>query len=340
MNNRKSIATLCLFLALTVLLTGCAFLTLLDDTAARNSGTKDTVTTRTPNIKSKDQIVKLASGYHLTLALRSDGTVVSPNAEETEKEFDEEEIISFSTISNWKGIVDIACGLSYVAGLQNDGTIIYAGELDNYKQSDWTDIVKIFGSSNEDGLAGIKSNGSVVSINLPTKSCNTKSWNDIVSIDMGYAHMVGLKSDGTVVATGDNEYHQCDVEDWRDIKSVSCGADFTVGVKNDGTVVYTGYIEADEQEEIENNINSWTDINSVAVYECGYTFGLTNSGKVLSAQNSIYGEVPSSTADLSSWKNVIQLTCGSYHFLGLSDSGEVYDLGASGCNCVDSLNKK
>lgn len=31
----------------------------------------------------------------------------------------------------------------------------------------------------------------------------------------GYAHSVGLKADGTVVATGDNTYGQCNVTGWR-----------------------------------------------------------------------------------------------------------------------------
>lgn len=35
---------------------------------------------------------------------------------------------------------------------------------------------------------------------------------DIIST--GDYHTVGVKSDGTVVATGDNEYGQCDVSDW------------------------------------------------------------------------------------------------------------------------------
>ena len=36
-------------------------------------------------------------------------------------------------------------------------------------------------------------------------------------IDTGYAN-VGLRSDGTVIATGDNRFGQCDVENWTDIK--------------------------------------------------------------------------------------------------------------------------
>ena len=38
------------------------------------------------------------------------------------------------------------------------------------------------------------------------------------TIAAGYRHTVGLKSDGTVVAVGDNEYGQCDVSGWRGIQ--------------------------------------------------------------------------------------------------------------------------
>ena len=53
-------------------------------------------------------------------------------------------------------------------------------------------------------------------------------------------HTVGLKSDGTVVAVGNNDYVQCDVADWRDIVAVSAGDYHTVGLKSDGTVVAVG----------------------------------------------------------------------------------------------------
>jgi len=39
----------------------------------------------------------------------------------------------------------------------------------------------------------------------------------------GYSHTIRLKSDGTVVAVGDNEYGQCDVSGWSDIQQVSAG---------------------------------------------------------------------------------------------------------------------
>lgn len=43
-------------------------------------------------------------------------------------------------------------------------------------------------------------------------------WKNIVAISAGCVHTVGLKSNGTVMATGNNEYGQCDVNEWYDIK--------------------------------------------------------------------------------------------------------------------------
>ena len=38
------------------------------------------------------------------------------------------------------------------------------------------------------------------------------------TIAAGCAHTSGLKTDGTVVAVGNNQYGQCDVSGWRDIR--------------------------------------------------------------------------------------------------------------------------
>jgi NADH:ubiquinone oxidoreductase subunit len=38
------------------------------------------------------------------------------------------------------------------------------------------------------------------------------------TIPASCAHTLGLKSDGTVVAVGDNEFGQCDVSGWRGIQ--------------------------------------------------------------------------------------------------------------------------
>ena len=60
-------------------------------------------------------------------------------------------------------------------------------------------------------------------------------------ITAGGLHTVGLKSDGTVVAVGNDRHPQLNVSDWTDIVQVSAGEGHTVGLKSDGTVVAAGY---------------------------------------------------------------------------------------------------
>lgn len=60
------------------------------------------------------------------------------------------------------------------------------------------------------------------------------------TIAAGPRHTVGLKSDGTVTAAGDNKNGQCEVSNWRDIVAVAAGSYHTIGLKSDGTVTAAG----------------------------------------------------------------------------------------------------
>ena len=69
-------------------------------------------------------------------------------------------------------------------------------------------------------------------------------WDGIVSIYEGFSHVVGLRSNGTVVAEyyGDcDDYNgQCNVSDWRNIIAVYAVNFLTVGIRADGSIVYCG----------------------------------------------------------------------------------------------------
>ena len=108
-----------------------------------------------------------------------------------------------------------------------------------FEVGDWTDIIQV--AAGVGHTVGLKSDGTVVAVGYNEYGCcNAGGWTDITQVAAGWSHTVGLKSDGTVVAVGDNYYGQCNVGKWTDITQVAAGWSHTVGLKSDGTVVATG----------------------------------------------------------------------------------------------------
>lgn len=191
------------------------------------------------------RIIKTACRYHHTAGLRNDGTVVAAGDNSDHS----------CNVDSWKDIVDIACGEHHTVGLKKDGTVVACGahpyNLDfieygtNYGQcdvADWKNISVICcdGSS----TYGVTKEGTVC---VTGHACQNKNnemlctqWTDIVGISAGNCHIVGLKSDGTVVACGNNNYGQCNVSGWTDVVCVACGYDYTIGIRKDGTILACG----------------------------------------------------------------------------------------------------
>ena len=128
---------------------------------------------------------------------------------------------------------------------------------------------------------------------------------------VGFYHTVGLKADGTVVATGRNSEGQCDVSSWKNIRAVACGAYHTVGLKTDGTVIATG-----RNGEGQCDVSGWTGVVAVACSDYN-TLALLSDGTVVAT-----GYQP--LAELSGWKDVVFLAAGSYGAVGISGDGRVY----------------
>lgn len=63
---------------------------------------------------------------------------------------------------------------------------------------------------------GLRADGTVIASGLNQHGqCNVSDWNAITAIAAGAAHSVALKADGSVVAIGDNRFGQCNVDNWR-----------------------------------------------------------------------------------------------------------------------------
>ena len=143
----------------------------------------------------------------------------------------------------------------------------------------------------------------------------TGNWHTLAA---GYNYTVGLKADGTVVATkysGDEYCGQCDVSDWTDIVAVSAGDDHTVGLEADGTVVAVG-----ENEKCQCDVGNWTDIVAVSA-GCYHTVGLKADGTVVATKYS--GDEYCGQCDVSDWTDIVAISAGYSHTVGLKADGTV-----------------
>lgn len=219
--------------------------------------------------------------------------------------------------------------------LKKDGTAVKIRNASDdhpiLKQSDLVD------------LAGLKADGTVVSSDL-----DVSGWKDIVAAVSGStyymiaytrnssssyceSYMIGLKSNGTVVATGDNLWGHLDISGWTDIIAIYVGSYgttdvtdqfgqkataknylqvtgtnyYTVGLKYDGTLVTAGKIPESW------DLTQWTDIVKLSI-SGEYMAGLKSDGTVIATHY-----------DVSDWKNITDINAGEYHVLGLRADGTV-----------------
>lgn len=191
------------------------------------------------SIDKWQNIAAISAGWIHGLGLKNDGTVVSGGNPNNNGLCNE--------VSSWKGIVAIAAGNSISMGLKQDGTVIAVGsnDMNQCNVSSWKNIVAVAAGSHY--TAGLKKDGTVIIAGDFGEQLDTSGWRGITAIAMNGSrlgadpdHIVGLKSDGTVVATGLNSHHQCDVSTWKDVIAISTGDTYTLGLKKDGRVLLAG----------------------------------------------------------------------------------------------------
>lgn len=104
--------------------------------------------------------------------------------------------------------------------------------------SDWEKITAVFSSMYH--IVGLKSDGTVLAAGDNTDGkCNVEDCSIIVAVSAGTFCTVGLKSNGKVVATGTNEYGECNVSNWKNVIAMISGVNKTIELKSDGTVKET-----------------------------------------------------------------------------------------------------
>ncbi len=164
---------------------------------------------------------------------------------------------------------------------------------------------------------GLKPDGTVVATGRnKAGQCEVRGWTDIIAISAGGWHSVGLKSDGTVVTCGSDFYGQRKVDDWTEIIAISGGSSHTVGLKADGTAVAAGRNDFGQCD-----LGEWTDLIAVSA-GCTHTVGLKIDGTVIAAGDNSYGQ-----CDVADWTDIIAISASELNTVGLKADGTVVACG-------------
>lgn len=225
-------------------------------------------------------------------------------------------------VSSWIDIRKIAAN-QVSLGLKQNGTVILAGKADSMDVSAWTDIVDIaLGAGN---AVGLKRDGSVVATGANQYGqCKTAGWQNVIQVAAGDKTVYGLRQDGTVLAAGANSNGQAEVSGWRNIIAICAGASHVVGLKRDGTVLAAG-----SNDYGQCDVRQWKDVHEISAGAV-HTVALMRDGTVEAV-----GQNQDKQCEVSEWKNVITVSAGQYHTLALQKDGTVLSCGSNGYQQCD-----
>ena len=133
-------------------------------------------------------------------------------------------------------------------------------------------------------------------------------------IAAGSIHNVGLRTNGTVISAGHDQYGQRRLSDWQDITFVAANKSATIGVKADGSALFAGQMTGSEA------VSGWGNVYMVAMGG-DFAAALLNDGTVTATSGA--------PAEIASWSDIVWLAAGESFVIGLkSDSTVVASNGA------------
>jgi alpha-tubulin suppressor-like RCC1 family protein len=150
----------------------------------------------------------------------------------------------------------------------------------------------------------------------------------VAAIAAGQGHVVALKSDGTVVAWGNNYYGQTTVPaGLSGVTAIAAGVNQTVALKSDGTVVAWGITNAGGPTDVPAGLNG---VVAIATGEA-HTVALKSDGTVVA-----WGLSGAQTDVPSGLNGVRAIAAGGSHNLALKNNGTVvaWGVNASGVTNV------
>lgn len=228
----------------------------------------------------------------------------------------------------------------YTAGLLSNGEIIAYGyeEKDFWKQ--WENLTSICCTS--EGVIGLNSVGKLYYSFGEYCNYDVSKWDRIVDIKAENHFILGLRADGTVLATVDHYSDNYDwvygVESWSNIVCISTSENHVLGVTANGSVMAVGDSYADKQCEVDG----WRNVIGVAA---GYdhSVAVKRDGTVVAVGIEGPAGMAWGTQDndgrleVGDWSNVVRVFAGYDYTVGLRADGTVVATGGNDQGQCDVL---
>ena len=223
----------------------------------------------------------VAAGDEFSVGLLNDGSVFSCGKKHSDSK----------NVSRMRGVVSVAAGTADIIGLKSNGVALF-GENSRIDGRNWVNLISA--EERYGRFLGVKESGRVITYGCYDQFLEPVAyWEDIIAVAAGSFHVVGLRSNGTVVSTLEehNDYGQCNVANWRGIVAISAGIGHTVGLRADGTVVASG-----PKGDKACDVYEWRNIIGISAGKY-HTVGLKADGTVVATGSNRKGQ-----CDVSAWK--------------------------------------
>ena len=258
-----------------------------------------------------------------------------------------------SSASSGSKVIDVSILHHFAVGLRADGTVAYAGSNERVREElgSWRNIIQVEAGSSD--IIGLKSDGTVVTVNTDGKKYDVENWTNIIAVAAGAESIFALRSDGTyncvvfgtvfenegsnikAISAGPNgnallsadgtvnidTWNMDRVEQWSDIIAISGGGGRVMGLKSDGTVVASDYYTDEEKAEIAG----WRNITALSVGLVD--IALKSDGTVVTLNNprsDRSGKIEFNNAfRATNWTDIVAIASGDTHIIGIKSDGSV-----------------
>ena len=263
---------------------------------------------------SATNVIAVAAGWYHSLALRSDGTVVS-----------------WGTISNAPveatNIVSIAAGAAHSVALRGDGLVIAWGD-DTWGQTNVpvlaTNVIAI-AAGNYHNVA-LMADGTVAAWgrNVYGQTNVPSGLSNVVAVAAGAEHSMALKNDGSVIIWGGSSVYPLNSVKSAfpysaiTVAAMSAGAAFNLYLDSPGKVYQAGYYTVSPPTSATNIVAIATGTN--------FSLALTTAGTLLGWGSTTATNPPASAT------NIIAMAVGLAHGLAVKGDGSPHLLGSPAIN--------